>query len=107
VTYYVFRPAQGWVAHPMVLPTYGWRPAPVARSGVGERVASETGLDAYERRRGDGTIDRRLPHLNFLTVRETLPNGSVRTLEELHMREPAPRLFRHTLYRLPTSKEMP
>jgi hypothetical protein len=74
-TYYVFRPASGWTAQPMWLPTTGWQPRPVARVEAGT-VVVEDGWSAYERLRGP-TRERRAPALNFFAVTREQPDGTV------------------------------
>jgi hypothetical protein len=92
-TYYVFRPASGWTAQPMVLPTGGWTPLPVARMDVGTPV-TEAGLPAYERVTGTRR-ERRAPALNFFPiVRERLDDGSVERHRDILLGDVGASLFR-------------
>ena len=91
--YYVFRPSAGWTVQPMALPTQGWLPPRVARQAVGQKVA-EVPYEVHERTRPNGAADRHVPALNFLKVRETTPDGSVRTLSNVKVQEPAAGLMR-------------
>jgi hypothetical protein len=74
--YYVYRPATGWTAQPMLLPTTGWHPREVQRSVIGTPVAEPIeGYTAHERATPEA-LERVAAGLNFLPlVRQRSADG--------------------------------
>jgi hypothetical protein len=73
----------------MLLPTQGWAPPRVSVRSAGVKVATTTdGYDVYERRKPDGTVERRLPALNFLAA-----PGRATTLTRIVVGAPSSDLF--------------
>jgi hypothetical protein len=67
--FYTDGPTSGWTSQPMLLSARGWTPPRVSvRSGSVKVATTTDGYDVYERRKPDGTTERRLPALNFLAA---------------------------------------
>ena len=81
--YYEYRPASGWTAHPMLLPTQGWEPDTLAPMTLGARVSdARSAHEVFEVRTRRGP-ERHIPALNFLKVSEYLPDGRSQVLTEI------------------------